>query len=655
MSTAHRFLRILFVGSLLLGAATQPTSKTITAPTQRPDNAVADLVFSGNRMSELEPCGCQSNMQGGIERESAYAEKLKGEGVPLLFLDSGGFISGTANPSNYLKTRYLLQAMSKIGYSVINVGFTDLTYGVDFLREQAERHGFELISASIVDPKMKEPLFEPFVIREFPDPKGTGTIRVAITGFTRPGAMTTPSTAPAATMESPKETPKPTPTPRVAPTPTERRKGVWVPAPGHAQMMARVTPTPQVNQAFFEALQKGMEEREQAEQEREGLSATERRMQELRALLSDTETVYSGSLNSAETVYVPADTQPAIPESKPAEMLTPPTPSPTPFHGIESSPEQTELSVLPRPEPNEFEALNPRPILEKLIPELRSKADFVIVLGHYPSRSAIELLQGIKGIDLLVSGYGSSEEPKMSTGEEYQMIIPGYTGRSIARTTLARNAATQTLETQGEIIAINAEMGADPEIESLLSEYREKTKSLPRPTVGNIKYTLAGAESCKTCHEAPYAHWTTMRHSHAMQTLIDKNQHYNPDCLPCHTTSYMKDNGFRDITSTPQFANVQCEVCHGPSLQHVNDSRAYQFGVDTSAQDKTQIIAKLKESMPQHTPPSELCQQCHTDKTDPEFDYQKKIQIVSHKDSALQRIVPSTRPIAETSPTGETP
>jgi len=366
-------------------------------------------------------------------------------------------------------------------------------------------------------------------------------------------------------------------------------------------------------------------------------------------LLNSEETIYAPSLHQAETQYQSPVTQPVTqPASLPTVEPTPapatsqssasaPSPSPTPFHGIEVKSDIEELTVLPKADPDEFKATDPKPILQKLIPELRQRADYVVVLAHFPRQNASAILEGMEGIDLLIAGYGSAEEPQIRDRNGMISASPGYTGRAIGRMMLSNDPATGAIKAEGEVVAINSTFSSQPDVAKLLNEYRQETRKLPTVQTEPIQYTLAGAESCKICHEEPFAKWKQMRHSHAFNTLVEQNQHFNPECLPCHTTSFMKDNGFRDISTTKQFTDVQCESCHGPSLQHVVNERNLKFGVNFQESYKESIRKQIMESMPIVKPGPEVCMECHTTKTDPKFDYETKLPIISHKDAALVR------------------
>ncbi|GEM_PF-2775102 len=109
------------------------------------------LFFIGNRMSEIEPCGCKENQLGGVQFEATlYAE------VPAarsLRVDAGAWTSLALNPERSMRTRYALRAMGGLlDLDAVNVGQPDLEQGPDFFEDVGAKHPeaiARLVSANI--------------------------------------------------------------------------------------------------------------------------------------------------------------------------------------------------------------------------------------------------------------------------------------------------------------------------------------------------------------------------------------------------------------------------------------------------------------------------------------------------------------------------
>ena len=110
-------------------------------------------------------------------------EKIRSENTPALVLDSGDLFfspQGNLNPEWSLKKAPLFgRAYRRMGAVAINVGDMDLLLGLDFLKKEFSQ-GTPLISANLIDPSSKRPIFRPYVIREI------GGVRIAFLGLLSP-------------------------------------------------------------------------------------------------------------------------------------------------------------------------------------------------------------------------------------------------------------------------------------------------------------------------------------------------------------------------------------------------------------------------------------------------------------------------------------
>ena len=119
-------------------------------------------------------------MLGGLTRRVAYEEKIRTEKQGVLIVDSGDLFfapsSGANSEKDLAKARLISRAYKHMGAAAINVGDLDLLQGVDFLRSEYSQ-GLPLISANLLNPSTKAPIFSPYVIRQ------AGGVRVAFFGL----------------------------------------------------------------------------------------------------------------------------------------------------------------------------------------------------------------------------------------------------------------------------------------------------------------------------------------------------------------------------------------------------------------------------------------------------------------------------------------
>ena len=111
-------------------------------------------------------------------------EKAKEDGNPVLVIDSGNLFADMGIHINRqqarIKAQLIKRAYKRMGVAAMNVGDADLMQGLSFLRSEASR-GLPLISANLIDPVRKSPLFAPYTIKK------VGKIRIALFGLMSPG------------------------------------------------------------------------------------------------------------------------------------------------------------------------------------------------------------------------------------------------------------------------------------------------------------------------------------------------------------------------------------------------------------------------------------------------------------------------------------
>jgi hypothetical protein len=58
---------------------------------------------------------------------------------------------------------------------------------------------------------------------------------------------------------------------------------------------------------------------------------------------------------------------------------------------------------------------------------------------------------------------------------------------------------------------------------------------------------VAQAGVCKQCHAKQYDFWEGTKHASAYLVLYAKDQHFNPECIGCHSLGFGEDKGFKSI------------------------------------------------------------------------------------------------------------
>lgn len=144
-----------------------------------------------------------------------------------------------------------------------------------------------------------------------------------------------------------------------------------------------------------------------------------------------------------------------------------------------------------------------------------------------------------------------------------------------------------------------------------VQKQRAKNKETNTEAMAETMEGMAGWQACKQCHEKQVDFFLTTNHSTAWQTLVAKDQQYNPNCALCHVTLPTYDlKKVRDenllANISPELRGVGCEACHGPSLNHT----------------------KAPENLLPGKPDQSVCLQCHTDERDANFIFSDKVKII---------------------------
>jgi len=141
-----------------------------------------------------------------------------------------------------------------------------------------------------------------------------------------------------------------------------------------------------------------------------------------------------------------------------------------------------------------------------------------------------------------------------------------------------------------------------------LRQRREKQRQTTNIHQTDPLANMAGSQICKKCHPAQVALYLQTDHARAWQTLVDKDQQFNPDCIACHVTlpNYgQKLTGQEEllINIPAGLQGVGCESCHGPARKH-------------SLDPENKLPGK---------PGKSTCLQCHTKKRDKNFNFTRKM------------------------------
>jgi len=146
------------------------------------------------------------------------------------------------------------------------------------------------------------------------------------------------------------------------------------------------------------------------------------------------------------------------------------------------------------------------------------------------------------------------------------------------------------------------------ERQQFIRKYREKKN----PFDSSAGYV--GAKRCKKCHKLEYEQWEKTVHASVYKTKTAKNVSQDEEFR--YNTGTGSPGGYPE----PGMKGVQCEACHGPGEKHIlkPDEKGQAY------------IVSLVSACP-NCVVEQICRRCHSAVYDPDFNFEKQRQLISHK------------------------
>ncbi len=160
----------------------------------------------------------------------------------------------------------------------------------------------------------------------------------------------------------------------------------------------------------------------------------------------------------------------------------------------------------------------------------------------------------------------------------------------------------------------------------------------------NQRPEYVGIDNCKLCHLPHFESWAETKMSKAFELLkpgirteakrkagLNPEQDFtkDPECISCHVTGFGQPGGFVSMEQTPEMANVQCEMCHGPGSIY-SEMMLKKQGTYSLEEYQT------KGGLVMPSPQNNICAKCHNP-TSPfvgsgyRFDFEDRKAMGTHK------------------------
>jgi 2',3'-cyclic-nucleotide 2'-phosphodiesterase (5'-nucleotidase family) len=256
---------------------------------------------------------------------------------------------------------------------------------------------------------------------------------------------------------------------------------------------------------------------------------------------------------------------------------------------------------------------------KRVIPELRKRVDFVVVLAYMTQDQAQRLATENPDIDAVIGGRQVGDRGELQQFNRTAIVYADNQTKHLGELRFYLNEDGSVKTRNNRFVPLDDFIPDDASAAQVVSaahteftseQSQDITQSTPATNGGfipSVDSPFAGVDTCVTCHSREYAIWKKTGHSHAMATLESRSQQFDTDCVRCHVVGY-EMGGFQTLNMTPHLANVQCEACHGPGRDHAQSPAKGYGALSTPAG----------------------CMQCHTKTNSPEFNFETYWPRVKH-------------------------
>ncbi len=310
----------------------------------------------------------------------------------------------------------------------------------------------------------------------------------------------------------------------------------------------------------------------------------------------------------------------------------------------ESTKKSLENSGVLR-DPSLLQVEDPRTVIPQMLEQLKAeKPDLLVLMSASDLTESQALAKEFPDFNIVVTA-GSVEDPRLEPVfiDKTLLVQVGKKGKNAAVVGVLPDRSMKST-----VVALSVDQFKDlPAMIDLMQGYQDSLKEawpeLSAHAISNpAQGEFVGAKACGTCHTFAYSVWKESKHAHAYESLIKGRPEkkddwvsriYDPECLACHVTGWdaqraiRYESGFVDLEKTPLLAGQQCENCHGPGSNHVQQEQAWQRGTPVTPKQKA---AREAMRMTLSRAKADLCIRCHDGDNSPNFDFDKYWPKVNH-------------------------
>ncbi len=293
---------------------------------------------------------------------------------------------------------------------------------------------------------------------------------------------------------------------------------------------------------------------------------------------------------------------------------------------------------------------DPAAALQKVVPEMKQKADYLILLANATLEESTALAKQFPQFDVVVTAGGPAEPPPEAVrlnGGKTRLIQVGEKGMNAIVLGLF---ADREHPVRYQRVPLDSRFAASTAMRQLMRAYQGQLKdqfaqggfrglgihAVPHPQLA-VLGRFVGSKACAACHDKPYKIWAKSGHAEAYATLANLNppRNYDPECISCHVVGwdpgrfFPYQSGYESAEKTPHLKNVGCEDCHGPGEFHVAAENGHNVALQKKLQ-KAMRITQAEASDPRSG--RQNCFTCHDGDNSPDFEFKTYWPLIEHKE-----------------------
>jgi hypothetical protein len=288
--------------------------------------------------------------------------------------------------------------------------------------------------------------------------------------------------------------------------------------------------------------------------------------------------------------------------------------------------------------------VDPETALSAVIPDLKEKADYLILLAHASVEESRALARKFPDFDLVVTAGGAPEPPAKPArieGTKTLLIEVGQKGMDAIVLGIFDDPKQRF---RYQRVPLDSRFPASQQMLELMRSYQQALQDMTFAGLGirpvphpqkELNGKFVGSEECKICHEKSYIIWKKSGHGKAYDTLtgLDPPRNFDPECVSCHvvgwhpTEYFPYETGYQSLEETPHLTGTGCETCHGPGAAHVDAENGNDFELQEKLRGAV-VITKAESQDTRSGKPH--CYSCHDLDNSPDFDFETDWPLVEH-------------------------